>query len=325
MKKVLITGGLGFIGFHLADYLSRAGSCDIHIADNLSRGKLDKDMKTLISKNRINFIKCDLTDKNIFSSFAKDYDYIYHLTALVGVKNILKSPDRVLYVNSVSILNLLEWIRKTQLNLKRLLFSSTSEVYTGTLKHFTIPIPTDEKVALCLYNINSPRTTYALSKMLGESACYNYSKVHPIPVTIVRYHNVYGPRMGYDHVIPELMIKAKNSKKHLEVFSLNHTRAFCYVSDVVEATVALAQSKDACGEIVNVGNSDEEVSMKNLSERIINLVNSSLSIKPAGIHEGSPYRRCPDIGKMKRLINFKPKVKLDEGLRLTWEWYKKRQ
>ncbi|MFH1282270.1 MAG: NAD-dependent epimerase/dehydratase family protein [bacterium] len=325
MSKILIAGGAGFIGFHMLEALLHNDKNNVHIIDNLERGKIDAEIKALIGKYDIKFIKADLTSKNAFKKLDKDYDYIYDLAALIGVRNVIKRPDRVLIENTTGLFNLLEWVKSTQKKLKRFVFASTSEVYAGTSKHFGVPIPTDEKVPLCLDDIRSPRTTYALSKIAGESACYQYSAKYNVPITIVRYHNVYGPRMGYDHVIPELIIKAKNSDEFLEVFSIDHTRAFCYASDAVEATIGLAESEGAAGETVNVGNGDEEITIKNLAEKIVSLVNPKLTIKPAGVQEGSPKRRCPDITKLKRLLNYSPKMPLSEGLVKIWEWYKRQK
>lgn len=319
MRKILITGGAGFIGYHLAERLSQ-GRSRIDLVDNLSKGGFDRDLTRLVKKPNVRFIKADLTDPGSYKLLRKSYDYIYHMAAIVGVRKVIERPDRVLYINIVSILNLLEWIRKSQRNLKRLLFASTSEAYAGTMRYCDAPVPTGEDIILSLEDIRMPRTTYALSKIVGESACFSYLKGKAL-FTIVRYHNVYGPRMGYSHVVPELMVKAKRNKRYLEVFSVGHTRAFCYISDAVIATIGLAESKLSSNQIFNVGNSDEEITIKGLAQRISKFVNPSLKIKPLGNQEGSPARRCPDIGKLKRAIRFKPEISLDEGIRLTWQWY----
>jgi UDP-glucose 4-epimerase len=315
MEKILITGGTGFLGYHLFDYLLRKKKYKIHIVDNLSRGKLDREFKNLLQNRRARFVNADLTDHRSFYLLKDSYAYIYHLAAIVGVRNVVSSPDKTLFVNTVGTLNLLEWIKRTQKALKRIVFASTSEVYAGTAKHYGVVVPTDENVNICLDNIRYPRTTYALSKIVGESACFNYS----VPFTIVRYHNVYGPRMGYDHVIPELMLKAKNAKRNLGVYSPGHTRAFCYVLDAVRATVDLAETGEATNQIFNIGNDAEEITMRMLAKKIINAVNPGLKIISLGNQRGSPSRRCPNIRKLKRMIKFQPQVSLDEGIRLILE------
>lgn len=324
MEKILITGGAGFIGCHLINYLFEKRDCEIHVVDNLSRGKLDSEFKNLVARNNIRFIEADLTKRDYQALLHSDYSYIYHFSAIVGVKNVTKNPDKTLYVNTLSILNLLEWLKTNQKKLKKMFFASTSEIYAGTGKHYNIPIPTDEKVNLCLEDIASARTTYALSKMLGESACFNYSDRHAIPFTIARYHNIYGPRMGYDHVIPELMLRTSKSKGILGVYSSRHTRAFCYVRDAVRATAGLAESTLSNGKIFNVGNNTEEVTIVELAKKIVNIVNPGITVESLRDEAGSPIRRCPNIDRLKHLINFRPEISLTEGIKLTWQWYNKK-
>lgn len=323
MKKILITGGAGFLGYYLAENYSRDNRYYIHLADNLSEGAVDTCLKKLIKNNNVKLINIDLTQAEDYSFLDRDYDYVYAFAGIVGVKNVIDNPSKTLAVNILSIFNLLEWLRTNcRRTLKRLVFASTSEVYSGTLKHYSITIPTGEDVNLTLDDIFSSRTTYALSKIVGESACISYFKQFKIPITIIRYHNIYGPRMGLRHVIPELLVKAKNAKKYVGVYSIKHKRAFCFIADAIEATLLLANSKNSIGQIFNVGNSKEEITMQDLASRIIKIVNSQLKTKSLGNHLHSPSRRCPDITKLKKTINFKPKICLDEGLKLTWDWYK---
>ena len=218
MSKILVLGGAGFIGYHLIKALIQDRDNKIHVVDNLSRGRMDADFKELLKNPKIDFIQADLTDPHAFSHLESDYDFIYHLAAIIGVKNVINNPDRVLYVNTVSTLNLFEWLKNNHEKPERVLYSSTSEVYAGTMRHYGVPVPTDEEVNLTVEDIKSPRTTYALSKMIGESACFSYYKKYNIPITIVRYHNVYGPRMGYAHVIPEIMIRTHKANEYLEMF-----------------------------------------------------------------------------------------------------------
>lgn len=321
-SKILITGGAGFIGYHLCEYLLKQGNCRIDIIDDLSRGKFDRDLSLLIKNKNVKFIRADLTEYGSFSKLSGKYDYIYHLAAIIGVSNIKNNPVQALFVNTLSVLNLLKWISKKQKSIKGLLFSSTSEVYAGTLKHYGVKIPTDEKVNLCLEDVTAGRTTYALSKMVGESACLNYYNMYSLPVVIIRFHNIYGPRMGYSHVIPELMCKAAKSNKFLDVFSPSHTRAFCYISDAVRAIDGLIKEKKAFGRIFNVGNNKEEINMRNLAAKIISTVNPELKIRPLEDTLDSPLRRCPDINELKSILNFNPEISLNKGLKLTWQWYK---
>jgi UDP-glucose 4-epimerase len=318
MNKILVTGGVGFIGYHLIKKL--INKYQITIIDNLQRGKMDNDFKTLLSNKNVTFINGDLTEKKLYDTLSNDFIYVYHLAAVIGVKNVMYNPHKVLYVNAISNLLLFNFLLK-QKKLKKIFFSSTSEIYAGTLKHYGIDVPTNEEVNLTLDNIKEPRTTYMLSKMYGESICFSYYNKYKIPFTIGRYHNVYGPRMGYLHVIPEMFVKIKNSKK-IDCFSPNHTRAMCYVDDAIQMTIESCESKNTNTEILNIGNQDEEIKIKDLVLLISKTMNKNIDLILKENTPGSPKRRCPDVTKIKKLLNLKAKIKLEEGLALTYNWYK---
>ena len=319
MKTILITGGAGFIGYFTAQKLVTEGN-RIILVDNLSRGRMDDDFGELLTNDRVQFIKGDLTDPSFVQTLPKQVDYIYHFAAVIGVKNVLEHPDTVLSVNARSILNLFEYAQTVN-GLKKFLFSSTSEIYAGTLTHFGIPVPTDETVPLTLEDVASERTTYALSKMFGESVCFNYGRKFGVPFTIVRYHNVYGPRMGFAHVIPELFIKIKNGKT-VDLPSAEHTRAFCFVDDAVEMTIRLCEDAGAQGEIYHIGNAEEEISIGDLAVKIAAALNEHPQWRFLPATPGSPARRCPDTGKAATQTGYSPRVSLDEGIRRTYNWYK---
>lgn len=320
MKKILVTGGAGFIGYFLVKKLLKNKDNKIFILDNLYRGRMDPEFKEIISNKNVSFQQVDLTDSNIFMSLDKNFDYIYHLAAVIGVKNVVDNPDKVLRVNAISTLNLIEFAKNVK-SLKKILFSSTSEIYAGTLKYFGIDIPTNEKVKLTLDDVNFPRTTYMLSKMYGESIIFNYGKKYNIPFTIARYHNVYGPRMGYLHVIPEMMVKI-SKQKIVEVASPEHTRSMCFVDDAIEMTIRACENKITNKEILNIGNQDQEISIINLTKTIARVLKKNIDIKTLSNVEGSPSRRCPDISKIINMIGYSPKVSISEGIKKTYDWYK---
>lgn len=322
MGNILITGGAGFIGYFLAEKLSSDSKDVVTIADNLIRGRIDEDLEKVLERDNVDFIEGDLTDPRFVDSLGDDFDHIYHLAAVIGVKNVMKDPDRVLYVNALSTLNIFEAARGMK-QLKRILFSSTSEIYAGTLRHFGIEIPTPESVPLTVDDITSERTTYALSKMFGESVCFSYGKKYDIPFTVVRYHNVYGPRMGFAHVIPEMFIKVLSSDE-VDVPSPGHTRAFCYIEDAVEYTVRACLSPSTEGEILHIGNSDEEIRVNDLVLTVARVLGKEIRINPLPDTPGSPERRCPDIGKIKKLTGYSPRYSLAEGIEKTYAWYRNR-
>ena len=313
MKKVLITGGAGFIGYHLAKKLTQ-GNYKVEILDNFSRGVNDSALSDLSKK--VKLIEFDLLKEGI-NKLDKDYAYIYHLAAIVGVGNVLKSPYGVLDKN-VSLLNKAIALGQNQKNLSRFIFTSTSEVYAGTLKYYGLEFPTLESTPLTVGELSQSRTSYMLSKIYGEAMALQSS----LPTTIVRPHNFYGPRMGLSHVIPELMKKIIESKSdQLDVYSVDHKRTFCYIDDAVNAITLLAESNNSVGKAYNIGSDDEEIKMSELSQKIMKIIDKVLTINPLPPTPGSPERRCPSIEKLKKDTEYKSQYPLDDGLKQTFNWY----
>lgn len=323
MNQVLLLGGAGFIGFHCLRFLLGNSECSITIVDDLSRGRMDAEMERLLASQRVHFIQRSLTELETLEDLPFHFDYIFHFAAIVGVSNVLANPDRVLWVNTLSTLYLLNWIAgKGAKSLKRLFFASTSEAYAQTLSQYGKPIPTPETVPLTVDAAYPRRSTYALSKIYGEQACLTYARKYGFPVTIVRPHNIYGPRMGYNHVIPELLLKASQSSEDLDVYSVNHSRSFFYIDDAVEAIMSLAVAKEAENRIVNLGNGQDQITIFELAKIVTQVVNPRLVIKPCEQHEGSPESRCPDTSLLNEITRLKPRHSLKNGIEKTWAWYR---
>lgn len=317
MKKVLITGAAGFIGYHLAKELQKQ-DYNLVLVDNFSRGVEDKFLKELENNKNVKFVSMDLSDQKAVESLDKDFDYIYHFAAIIGVQNVLKRPYDVLTKNMILLLNIIE-LSKKQNNLKKLIFTSTSEVYAGTLQYFSMKIPTPEDTPLTITHLSHPRTSYMLSKIYGEAVL----RQSGVPFLIVRPHNIYGPRMGMSHVIPELLKKCYfNTSDELEVFSVEHKRTFCYIDDAVKMIELLAEKDSVINDEFNIGNEKPEVEIKNVAQIIIDVVGKDLKIKPMPVTSGSPRRRCPDMNKLKSLIGYEGNISLKEGIERTYEWYK---
>lgn len=316
--KTLITGGAGFIGLHLARRLQRAGHT-LHLVDNFARGVEDAELLELAQSPRVKLFKKDVLAPNALDDLGTDYDYVYHLAAIIGVSNVLKRPFAVLGDNVTMLLSLLDFARKQQ-KLRRFVFTSTSEVYAGLLENFTLPIPTPESVALGLPDLKHPRTSYMLSKIYGEALCHQSG----LPFTLVRPHNFYGPRMGLSHVVPELLKRAYSAGDgdSLEVFSVDHRRTFCFIDDAV-ALLELAAASDRClGETLNLGTEAPEVTIGELAQKVIDTVGRKLTIVPKPATPGSPARRCPDLKKTTELTGYRARVALEEGIARTFDWYR---
>ena len=318
MKRVLITGGAGFMGYHLAQKLEKK-LFYIDLIDDLSRGKIDEDFKSLIKKKKVSFYNIDINSNKFFLLKKRNYDYIFHFAAIVGVKNVIKKPFEVLTKNFFLLERILSFSKK-QKKLKRLIFVSSSEVYAGTLKKFGLKFPTPEETFLTLNNLNDQRSTYMISKIYGEAMCH-HSKVS---FTIVRPHNVYGPRMGYAHVIPELFVKSQYSKKKiLKVNSPYHKRTFCYIDDAINMIINLSKSKLTKNKIFNIGVDKNEIKIIDLAKLILVILKKKLKILPMKITQGSPYRRCPSMRKYRKVVNKIKFTSLKEGLQNTLAWYSK--
>lgn len=317
--KALIAGGAGFIGYHLAKELLEQGY-DLVLADNFSRGVEDTFLKKLEENPKVTFVLEDLMLKENVMKMSKDFDYIYHFAAIIGVQNVLNHPYDVLEKNIQLLLHMIDFA-KSQKNLKRFVFASTSEIYAGTLQYYDMKIPTPETTPLTITPLEHPRTSYMLSKIYGEALLQQSG----LPFTIIRPHNFYGPRMGMSHVIPELLKKAFYAKasEKLGVFSVDHKRTFCYISDAVMMIRKLAECKAAEGQAFNVGNELPEVTILETAETVIKVINKPLEIDARPATAGSPARRCPDMKKTVNCIGCQGKVSLEDGIRKTFDWYKK--
>jgi len=321
--KVLITGGAGFIGFHLAKQLSSDGF-DVHIADNFQRGKRDNDFNLLLKKKNVRLVPIDITKESQFSKLDKDYHQIYHFAAINGTGNFYRIPDQVLKVGAVGTINVLEWF-STKNKGGKILFSSSSETYSGLLGLLgnKFKIPTPEDVPLIVDDPKNSRWSYGASKILGEVAFFSYAKARNFSkFAIIRYHNIYGPRMGHEHVIPQFVERIIRKEKPFKIFGSEQTRSFCYVDDAVKATQIVMEADKTNGEIIHIGRDDDEIKIIDLAEELFDIADYHPKIKIEKEAQGTVQRRCPDITKLRKL-GFKPKVELRVGLKKTYEWYKK--
>lgn len=316
--KVLITGGAGFIGYHLSKYLAEEGH-NLLLTDNLFRGELDEDFKRLISEKNIKFLNIDLTKRNEFKKIDKDFDFVYHLAAINGTRYFYEMPHEVLRVNLITLINLLEWIKDT--TCRRLIWTSSSEVYAEAARELGIPIPTPEDIMLVVNNIKNPRISYAVSKIAGEVLVANYSKIYNLNANIIRPHNIYGPRMGYSHVIPEFIQRIFKNEKPFRIYGGDQTRSFCYIDDFIRGITLIAKLSKP-NETYNIGNDKEEITIRELASIIFDLSGFHPKIEILPAPEGSVQRRCPNIAKA-RSIGYEPMIGLRKGLTETVNWYKK--
>ncbi|MDC3162414.1 NAD(P)-dependent oxidoreductase [Candidatus Pelagibacter sp.] len=310
MKRILITGGAGFIGYHLTRKLVDL-NYKIFLIDNLSRGKKDKFLKKLLKNKNVKLLRHDLNKK---LKYTNNFDYIFHLAAVVGVQNVKINPISTLRNNILPLFNIIEFTKNSK---TKIIFFSTSEVYSPMIKKKIIKFPLSENNEIILPLSTSNRDTYFISKIFCEKILQS-SKINYL---ILRPHNIYGPRMGYSHVIPELIEKF-NKKKIVNLFSPSHTRAFCYIDDAIHQIIELSFKKNTNNRIFNIGNQKEEIKIYNLGKKISILLKSKKKIIKRKDTLGSPYRRVPNMKKTLSYINYKSFTDLDSGLKKTINWYK---
>src|SRR5579864_1554360 len=306
--SVLITGGAGFIGSHLAERLLARGE-DVRIIDNLSTGS-PRNIEHLQGVRGFECILDTITDQRLMEKLIQDADLVYHLAAAVGVRLIVESPTQAMDTNIRGTEVVLEIAAKQK---KRVLITSTSEVY-GKRNH----VPFRENDDLVLGPPDKGRWSYACSKAIDEFLAVAYWKEKRVPTVIARLFNVVGPRQTgrYGMVIPSLIKQALSGRDMTVYGDGTQTRCFTYISDAVSALVALAEHPDTNGEVYNIG-SVEEVSILALAEKIRDLTGSESKIVfvpyDQAYEQGfeDMMRRVPDLTKINRLIGYAPATSLE--------------
>lgn len=301
-KKILITGGAGFIGSHLAERLIKEGH-EVTILDNFSSSKKEN-LKGINAK----IIKGDTTKKIKLPSF----DEIYHLASLASPVFYQKFPIETILANTLGTYNLLLKAKKEK---SKILFASSSEVYGNPLIH-----PQNESY---WGNVNpiGPRACYDESKRLGETLMMEFWKEFGVDIRIARIFNTYGPRMNFNdgRVIPNFIVQALKNQPITVYGSGQQTRSFCYISDTVDGLIKLMSSKYS--KPINLGN-PTEITILDLAKKIKKLTKSKSKIVFKSLPQDDPVKRKPDINLAKKILKWEPKVDLDQGLKTTIEWFK---
>lgn len=317
--KALILGGAGFIGLHLARRLTSDGH-QVRIVDDFSRARRDQDLTAVCEHPAVSVVSADLTSADAWAGLEHGWDQIYLLAAVVGVRNVERDPARVIRVNTLTVMHLLDWLDPAEDGC--VFFASTSEVYAGGVDAGVVGVPTAENVPLMIADVAAPRFAYATSKLLGEAALLHGAAEKQFELVVGRFHNVYGPRMGGDHVIPEMLMRAMNGETPFAVPGADQYRAFCYVDDAVEAVVRLMGSPEAAGRIVHIGNDTETTKIMDLARLVLEATGHTATLEAAPAPPGSVTRRWPDLSLLRRLTGFEPQVPLAEGVRRTRDWYR---
>ena len=307
-KKVLVTGGAGFIGSHLCRKLLET-DCEVICADNLFTGSKDNIVE-LMGNPYFEFIRHDITNP-----FYIEVDQIYNLACPASPIHYQYDPIKTTKTSVLGALNMLGLAKRTG---ARILQASTSEVYGDPTVH-----PQVEKYH---GNVNpiGPRSCYDEGKRVAETLFFDYKRQHGVDIRVLRIFNTYGPYMSYDdgRVVSNFIIQALKGKDITVYGSGTQTRSFCYVDDLINGMIALMNNEDP--ELTgpfNIGN-PSEVSMLELAKKIIEMTGSGSKIAFKDPPEDDPVRRRPDISLIKKCIGWEPKVSLETGLAETISYFK---
>ena len=320
--NIIITGGTGFIGYHIAMHHVTKGD-EVFIIDNLykNKGETDSELAVLLDNNKCTLINIDLTKEIRNGVLPDNIDIVYHLAAINGTELFYEIPYEVTITNILITINLLKYFENKKI--QKIIFSSTSEVYAGGYDKRLVEIPTDENVPVYFSQPTDIRFSYGTSKFVSEFICHRFSEKFNIPLDIIRYHNIYGPRMGNKHVMPQLIKRFISGENPIEIFGSNETRAFCYIDDAVKATINLAMLKGDKTNVFHVGDDREEIPIMKLAELISDIMQIKVTMKHKKGKSSSVKRRCPNIDKLRKSINFEPSTDLRNGLEKTINWYVK--
>jgi UDP-glucose 4-epimerase len=310
-KRILVTGGAGFIGSNLARYLSNQQN-HVIVLDDLSTGQ-KKNIDDLVNERTIEFIEGSVTDLDLLQDSFQNIDYIFHEAALPSVPRSIKDPLTSNDVNINGTLNVL--IAAKDAGVKKVIYASSSSVYGDT--------PTLPKLELMIPNPLSP---YAITKLTGEYYCQVFTNVFHLPSVALRYFNVYGPRQDpsseYAAVIPKFITSVMNGQSPIIYGDGEQTRDFTYVDDVIQANILAAES-NATGVFNAAGG--RRITINELATTVMNICGKKLNISYKENRPGDIKHSLADSTKAHNAFGFTLKYDLEKGLKETIKWYQKQQ
>jgi UDP-glucuronate decarboxylase len=314
-KKILITGGAGFIATNLVRRLINNNK--IVVYDNLSRNST-KDSECLKHPN-LKFVKGDILDYGRLKSIIPhDVDSVVHMAAIAGIDTVIKNSAKTMEVNMIGAYHLLKALDELRLlkRLDRLVNFSTSEVFGINAFHV------DEKSPTNFQPVGEARWTYSVSKLAGEHLVHSYHKCYGLRCVIIRPFNIYGPRQIGEGAIHHFVVRAIKNEPLIIHGKGDQVRSWCYIDDMVDGIILTLTKKQAIGEVFNIGNPKGTMTILELAKRIIKLSGNSSKIVHVPKNYVDVELRIPSINKARKLLKFEPKISLDEGIKRTIDWYR---
>jgi UDP-glucose 4-epimerase len=307
-KKIVVTGGAGFIGSNITRTLAREN--DVFVIDDLSTGKIEN-IKDLIYEEKITFLKNSITDIHFLKKSLKNVDYVFHEAAVANVSKSIKDPVSSNNININGTLNVLMAAKENKV--KKVIYASSAAVYGEQLK-----LPISEKSQL------NPLSPYAAGKIAGEYYCNVFKEVYNLPTVSLRYFNVYGPYQDphgeYASVIPKFITFLSKNKSPVIFGDGLQTRDFIFVDDVVNANI-LAAENDVTG-IFNIA-SGVKISINNLAREIMKIMKKKFDLIYEKPRQGDIRHSLADATKFKKIVNYKIKWEISAGLKETIKWFQR--
>jgi dTDP-glucose 4,6-dehydratase len=301
-KKVLVTGGAGFIGSHLVEKLIEYGS-EVTVADIKNKENL-KNLNHIVDS--INFVECDVTNPDSLKKIGHMIEYIFHLAALANPRDCDANPDLAFKINVIGTLNVLNLAKQNKI--KKFIFTSSAQLYGKNTK-----VPINES-----HPIEPEESIYSSTKRMGEELCILFNKRFDTPTVFLRLFNTFGPRQSVDYFIPTVISQALN-KGFVELWNDKPTRDFIFVDDTVMALIRAAEA-DFRGGPVNIG-CGREINVGDLGRRIASDLNAEIKFLNKGVT--GPVRLLCNNSMAKKVFGWSPKVKFEDGLKSTIDWFKK--
>ncbi|WP_040328495.1 NAD-dependent epimerase/dehydratase family protein [Clostridium ihumii] len=315
-KRILLTGGAGFIGTRLCDILCKDNN--VVLFDNLDRNSIKN--TNLLENDNVTLIKGDILNSEDLKKCVNEFkpNIVIHLAAVAGIDTVIKNPVKTMKVNMVGTYNLLEALTSNLDNLEKVIDFSTSEVF-GTYAY-----KVNESSSTNLAPVGEARWTYSVSKLAAEHLSHAYYKEYNMPIVTVRPFNVYGPGQVGEGAIHQFVKRAINNEEIQIHGDGDQIRSWCYIDDFVQGIMLCLEKSESIGNAFNIGNPKGTITIGMLAQLVKSISNSNSNIKYVDKNYVDVELRIPSIDKAKEILGFNPEYDLNAGLMKTIEWYREK-